>query len=140
MKTALERFEEKFIPEPNSGCWLWVGARTVAGYGVCGGRKNRQYAHRWAYERWVGAIPAGTEIDHLCRTRCCVNPAHLEAVSHRENILRGVAPAAEAARRTHCPEGHAYDATNSKGDRVCSVCARIHQRERSRRFRRRHAA
>jgi hypothetical protein len=139
MVTLIERFEKKFCPEPNTGCWLWHGATTVGGYGVCGGRKHRSYAHRWSYEHFVGPIPDGLEIDHLCRVRCCVNPDHLEPVTHEENLRRGESPAARCSRLTHCPAGHAYDEANTMrradGSRECHACFLVHQRARSKRFR-----
>lgn len=76
------------------GCWLWQGALNTKGYAVLsvGGRGGRRhYAHRLSYEIHVGPIPAGLQIDHLCRVRRCVNPAHLEPVTNRENVLRGIA-------------------------------------------------
>ncbi len=83
-------------------CWLWKGGMT-RGYGVYavwrGNRYRNTRAHRVAYELTIGFIPVGLEIDHLCRVRNCVNPAHLEAVTHRENILRGIGP--EMLRQRH---------------------------------------
>lgn len=86
-----ERFWSKVEPEPNSGCWIWIGARTC-GYGAIG-RGTRSEgnigAHRFAYLLLRGPIPLGLEPDHLCRLRCCVNPWHLELVTRRENSQRG---------------------------------------------------
>lgn len=117
-----------------NGCWVWTGARS----GCKGGTRDDQYgyirvdgkalrAHRFAYEALVGPIPTGLQLDHLCRFRPCVNPAHLEPVTNRENGLRGESPAAQAARKTHCPQGHPYDATNTasyRGKRYCKTCNR----------------
>jgi len=76
--------------EPDGECWRWIGTRTPKGYGQMHATKGqRVYAHRWAYERFVGPIAAALVIDHLCRNTSCVNPAHLEAVAHRTNIIRG---------------------------------------------------
>lgn len=117
-------------------CWVWTGAKTPHGYGTFQyGDGKRGYAHRWAYEATKGPIPSGLSIDHLCRNPSCVNPDHLEAVTHRENVLRGVAPVAVNARKTHCPAGHPYDAANTRKDRsgrVCRACHRIRERSRQR--------
>lgn len=88
---TLARFEAKFVPEPNSGCWLWIAAlHERAGYGAFRYKGQARLAHRVSYEHFRGIIPAGLVLDHLCRTRCCVNPEHLEAVTLLENIRRGV--------------------------------------------------
>lgn len=89
--TIDERFWSFVSPEPNSGCWLWTGGDYVGeGYGCFseGGKAKR--AHKWAYERYVGPVPAGLVLDHKCRVRCCANPAHLEPVTHKENARRGL--------------------------------------------------
>ena len=126
--TAAARFEAKHVPEPNTGCWLWTSTSHSDGYGLIlvGGR--RRLAHRLSYELHRGPIPEGLDLDHLCRQRCCVNPAHLEPVTVRVNILRGVSPAALHAVKTQCPRGHAYDDTNTyrtpSGERKCRACHR----------------
>jgi len=108
--------------DPNV-CWEWMTAKgVVAGYGwLVMGRRAKYLAHRWAYTRWVGDIPVGYQIDHLCRTPACVNPAHLEAVTSRENTLRGIGVTAQNARKTHCRLGHPLD-TRTNGDRWCYTC------------------
>lgn len=109
------------------GCWLWTGPTTNGGYG----KIKAKLAHRLAYEELVGRIPDGLEIDHLCRNILCVRPDHLEAVTHDENMRRAT-PGANNAAKTHCPKGHAYDATNTfvnrKGSRVCRSCSRASKR------------
>ena len=79
--------------------------------------------HRLVYELFVGSIPVGLTLDHLCRVRHCVNPAHLEPVTLAENTLRGEGPTAVNSRKTHCPKGHPYDVMDS-GRRRCLVCRR----------------
>lgn len=121
--------------EVNSqGCWLWQRALNHNGYGQIQYQGKKQAAHRVAYEVFVGPIPAGLQIDHLCRVRPCVNPEHLEAVSPRENTLRTFSPVARNAVKTHCPAGHPLNGKNlylaPSRRRVCRTCAR----EASRRY------
>lgn len=137
----VERFWAKVnkdgpIPEyrPYLGqCWLWTGGRTSEGYGAIMEDARRKMAHRVAYELAHGPIPDGLEPDHLCRVRHCVRPDHLEAVTRRENILRGIGPTAVNARKTHCLRGHLFDADNTGASqhppqRVCRACDRETQR------------
>lgn len=130
----MERILNKFIPEPNSGCWLWIGYVDNGGYGRIGiGGKYGAIvnAHRVTWESEHGPIPEGLQIDHLCRVRCCVNPRHLEPVTNRENTLRGLCADVNRTRmlaRTHCFRGHAYSEANTyidtRGNRNCRVCLR----------------
>ncbi|HEY8766071.1 MAG TPA: HNH endonuclease signature motif containing protein [Dehalococcoidia bacterium] len=80
------------------GCWPWTGVIHPLGYGHVNipGTRNPQMAHRASYEFFVGPIPDGLELDHLCRNRGCVNPSHLEPVTHLENVRRGAAARALA--------------------------------------------
>lgn len=104
-------------------CWLWTASRTPSGYGrFRPSRRPWVYAHRFAYEAQHGPIPPGLELDHLCRTPACVNPAHLEAVTHQENVLRGTGVAARNARKTHCLRGHRLPTVGRK--RPCRDCGR----------------
>lgn len=131
-KTALERFEEKYVPEPNSGCWLWIG-RLCDGYGRFdvhdSARKKSlpKRAHKWAYENLRRPVPPDRQLDHLCRVRCCVNPDHLEAVTSKENTLRGEGVSADNSRKRHCPKGHEYVSRTDKGQpyRRCLICHRV---------------
>lgn len=116
-----------------------MGSTTRGGYGSCGrgdGTRRTMPAHRRAYELRVGAIPAGKHLDHLCRVRNCVNPAHLEPVTNRQNALRGTGPSAVNAEKTHCSRGHEFNAENTRrerdGGRACKVCHRDLKRERRR--------
>ena len=151
-KTDEERFWEKVdrhgpIPahRPDLGpCWVWTPpSRNDAGYGVFSlaatpeqpGRKPRLIgAHKFSYELVHGPVGDGLELDHLCRNPSCVNPAHLEPVTHRVNTLRGTSPAAEHARQETCSEGHEYDRLATRGNgrvsRRCSVCDNRRNRER----------
>lgn len=116
-------------------CWPWLGGR-CQGYGsVADGSGSSITAHRVAYAEMVGEVPPGMVLDHLCRNRLCVNPAHLEPVTNAENILRGESPTATNKRRTHCPKGHPYDETNtvvrSSGYRRCATCREADNRKRA---------
>lgn len=117
--------------DKTDGCWLWTAARNEHGYGIfrLSTGKNAR-AHRWSYEALVGPIPEGAELDHLkerCGNRHCVNPAHLEPVTHLTNCERGV-PGGRTWRSaiTHCPQGHEYDESNTyvdrQGRRSCRKC------------------
>lgn len=111
-------------PEKN-GCWLWIGALYQTGYGAVQLDGRMRGAHRAIYELLVGPVPEGLQLDHLCRVRHCVNPTHLEPVTIRENLLRGVGLPASQVKRTHCPKGHAYDEENTythRGTRHCYAC------------------
>lgn len=108
------------IPEPNTGCWLWIGHVNWGGYGP----------HRAIYIRTVGEIADGMDLDHLCRLRCCVNPYHLEPVSRSENLRRGENGRLlreRSAKITHCPQGHEYTPENTykrPQGRDCLTCRR----------------
>lgn len=131
-RTIIQRLEAKTIPEPNSGCWLWLGAIDKDGYGQIFYEGQAAGAHRVAYLERVGPISTGLEVDHKCRTRCCVNPAHLEVVTHRVNTLRGETVPAAHSRKTHCPAGHDYatSAAVYEGRRYCRSCrARVQRRK-----------
>jgi hypothetical protein len=104
----MERFLAK-VKKDSSGCWLWTGGRKPTGYGNFKAHsKSTVNAHRWSYEQHVGPIPDGLVLDHLCRVRHCVNPAHLEPVTTRVNLARGTRwPAKSAARPDDSPAGAA---------------------------------
>ncbi len=133
------RFWDKVNKDGPGGCWLWTASKNWRGYGQfsIGSRRNGTYtmvkAHRVAWALCGGLMPNGKQLDHLCRVRHCVNPDHMEPVSRRENILRGVSPSAIAARRTHCPRKHPYSGDNlytrPDGSRECRICKRQSLRE-----------
>ena len=132
-QTAEVRFSAFTIPEPNSGCLLWLGAISKSGYGNFWADGTIWRAHRWAYQHFVGPIPTGFTLDHKCRVRCCVNPDHLEPVTVKENVLRGIGHGARAARQTLCKSGHEFRPNRSKrGYRVCRTCDTERARERRR--------
>ncbi len=106
---VLARFMAKVRVNSETGCWDWTATTTRknnASYGQIWLDGKHVAAHRFAYERFVGTIPTGLVIDHLCETALCVNPAHLRATTHRVNILRGTGATARNARKTHCVRGH----------------------------------
>lgn len=118
------RFLSRIEPEPMSGCWLWTGEVIWNGYGHS---QTTGLAHRYAWERANGPIPAGLVVDHKCRTRSCVNVDHLRVVTRTENVLvNSVSLPAKNLLKTCCPRGHEYDQTktgaNGRKYRKCSVC------------------
>lgn len=139
-----ERFWTKVEKMAEDGCWFWLGAPDKAGYGRVGFNRKDYYAHRLSYEFAHGEIPEGLEIDHLCKNTLCVNPEHLEAVSHAENVRRGDGWAGRYAQKTHCPQGHPYVYENlekywlKRGRRRCLTCKNA--RELARYHRKRQAA
>ena len=123
LDTPAKRFWARV--DQSGDCWIWLGSTSGGGrYGRFGGMQ----AHAWSYIEAGGTIPEGWDIDHLCRTTLCVRPDHLEAVTHRENILRGNAPTAINARKTHCKRGHELAGDNvrwfgkDRQHRACRAC------------------
>jgi len=137
-RSILDRFWEKVMPEPNSGCWLWIGALSQNGYGSFSKLAIVYAAHRVSYELFRGNIPEGLHLDHLCRVRCCVNPDHLEPVTRAVNTRRGATVFDNYKRKiTHCKRGHQLSGDganvqvkNSGGSyrRACRICSNEMQR------------
>jgi len=127
-----ERTQARFWAkvDKSGDCWLWLAGLNAGGYGQFQLDGTACLAHRVAYQMLVGPIPDGLCIDHLCRVRHCVNPAHMEVVTWRENTQRGLAGARQRAV-THCRAGHFYDETNTytwRGMRHCRECKRERKR------------
>lgn len=128
--------------EKTDSCWIWKGAITSHGYGILEINGRRFSAHRISFLLAGKVIPEGKQIDHLCRVRRCVNPDHMEAVTSRENTLRGL-PFRQ--RKTHCANGHEYTRETSyylkkkPGSRMCRICIKLRNQSRQPGFWRRPA-
>jgi hypothetical protein len=131
-----QRFWDKVREDAVSDCWLWTACVGSHGYGLFFLNEPRQLTHRVAYEHLVGPIPEGLVIDHVaargCVHRNCVNPAHMEVVTHTVNTLRGSGATAVNAAKTHCKRGHPLAGANLSivaGRRRCKTCHRLRQRK-----------
>lgn len=137
----LLRFNQKWIfseeyEYESEPCWEWTAGKRLNGYGRFWVDGKNVSAHRWSYEYFIGPIPEGLQIDHLCRNRECCNPKHLEAVTCQENLLRGNTFAARNSQKTHCKNGHPFDGRNTgtsvRGHRYCRACQREYWNRRGR--------
>jgi hypothetical protein len=142
-RPIVDRFAAK-IALTESGCIVWLGGKNKNGYGQIHAGPDfgvaRFLVHRWSYEYHVGPIPDGLEIDHLCKNTSCVNPDHLEPVTHAENLMRSDGFSAAHAQQTHCLNGHEFNAENTRlrrgrGGRECRPCCRERDRKRPSRLR-----
>lgn len=152
-RKLLRKIFDKIKVNPQSGCWEWTGAKQWGGYGIIVWEDRSRLAHRIIFQLLVSGIPSDLHCDHLCRVRHCVNPAHIEIVTNKVNVLRGKGAPAQNARKTHCSLGHPLSGENlyldSKGGRECKTCrnarcraryhtlapdspAKVRQRERNR--------
>jgi len=132
IQSEQERFWSWVYKEPGeNACWLWEGNQNTGGYGqisITRVSNNTKHpcAHRYAYEISIGPIPLGLTLDHLCRVRTCVRPSHLEPVSIKENVLRGISWAAKNSRKAACSMGHVFIAKTTyvtkAGSRQCRIC------------------
>lgn len=134
MRTAaplMDRLVQKIDVLAPDGCWQWISTVNSEGYGQIRISGKQRGAHRVVYEELVGPIPEGLQLDHLCRNRSCVNPDHLEPVTHRENWRRGDHPAAIVQRNQACKHGHSMDdayVDPKSGWRTCRTCQQETQR------------
>lgn len=139
--SELDRVLERIDRDGLLGCWLWTGSKSTHGYGLFRRGEQTIQAHRAVYELLVGPIPDGLDLDHLCRVRLCVNPAHLEPVTRQENVLRSL-PFRRDTRTAFCAAGHprtpenVYLRRDRPSGRNCRPCAL----EATRQWRKRKAA
>lgn len=131
--SADERFWAKI--DASGACWMWTASTNGVGYGQFWNGSRLVKAHRWSYERFVGPIPDGLQLDHLCRNRACVDPAHLEPVTGRTNVLRGATVVAAKAKQSHCIRGHLLAGGNLYVEpggrkRKCKTCQTVQHKTR----------
>lgn len=144
-RSISERLQALSIPEPNTGCVLWFGSTAgMMEYGKIGvseyvdgeHRKHTRMAHVVAWELKHGPVPVGLELDHKCKTPCCINDEHLEPVTHRENQRRGSSIVARKMAQTDCDRGHPLTGDNlymtPDGRRQCRACARLRAAQKAR--------
>ncbi len=131
IQSQSDRFWSKV--DKSGECWLFQGTTARGGYGTVWFYGKHRLAHAVSYELEIGPIPEGLVIDHLCRNHACVRPSHLEAVTDKVNILRGISPTATNKRKTHCKRGHELAGEQLRiradGSRVCLICKAQQRRE-----------
>lgn len=130
--TIEDRLWSRFAPDQETGCWNWTAAISAGSYGSIYYQGRMQKAHRISWTLTRGEIPGGLELDHLCRNRRCINPDHLEPVTRRENLARGI-QSNQNMGKMFCIRGHEFTAENTRikpgnGHRVCKTCMRMHVR------------
>lgn len=124
---VLEKIELLIERITETGCWIWMGALSPKGYA----KINGKIAHRSSYEAYIGPIPDGLQLDHVCRVRCCVNPHHLEPVTLQVNVARGEVGQYNA-RKTHCANSHEFTPENTgrtNGERYCRTCRNLARKD-----------
>ena len=128
-----ERWWSKLKVNDENGCWEWQsGSKLPSGYGTFWWNGSKKGIHRVSHSVFNGPIPEGLDVDHICLNRGCANPAHLRAVTHRENMLYGNSLPARQARQTHCKRGHEFTPDNTKrqgNKRTCRTCLNAYKRE-----------
>lgn len=130
---AKSRLLSKIKIDDKTNCWNWTGYVSKEGYGRIAYNQSTYTgfeAYRLSYILFRGKLDPRLQIDHLCRNRKCVNPEHLEQVTKKENILRGIGIGSRNKSKTHCPQGHEYTFQNTRigpanGGRYCNKCQRI---------------
>lgn len=130
-----DKFMDRVMPEPNSGCWLWTGHVNCRGYGQVSFRGTKyggRTAHRVSYILFVGAIPTGMFVLHKCDVRCCVNPDHLWLGTHLDNQRDKCRKGRHGnQKKTHCLQGHEYTPENTRIDkrgwRKCRACNKAYR-------------
>ena len=131
-----ERLFKSFKINKKTGCWEWQLSINTFGYGQIrvNNPRSMRKPHRIMYELMKGKIPKKLSLDHLCRNRACINPDHLEVVTNKENILRGVGITAQNAKKTHCKRGHRLSGKNlffykKANQRMCRTCNYIRNKK-----------